>query len=164
MAIQKNNDYAGGAAELLREQYKRLPRLGALLRMNGERAQGLEDALYQFFSFQENFGTGASAPRGALNDKALMFGVEAPDSFSEADLRLELKAAMIAAFSVGRAPDLAQISKRLYGLDSHIVSYAGGFVISVFGDISSAGAKAAKLIFKTARRMAPAATACFGVA
>lgn len=161
--ILKKTNYEGDYFALAREQYKRLPNLARIFKIHGRRLQAIEDELFRFFSFAENYGTGAEAPRGVLNDTARNFGIAAPETLSEEDLRLEIKAAMIAAFSGGKPSDLASISSRLYDLESHVTSFIGGFEIAVYGDVSSDDAKRAKLIFKTASKMAPATTECFGV-
>ena len=76
----RKTDYAIEPLTLIREQYKNSPLFGSLLELKGERGQELEDAIFSVRESHSNFGVAPTPPRDALNKKATMFGIVAPET------------------------------------------------------------------------------------
>lgn len=157
MPIIRKTIYASEYFQLAREQYKRKPYFGALMRELGARKQELENILFSFVGLREA-PSSVDVPLGVLRDRARGLGLPSPEGLSLADLQLEVKAVYLTLFASGVLDDFRRISSALFGFNSHVVSYAGAVEITVYGDISSTSAALAKadLIWRTAKRMVPA--------
>ena len=160
MSIKKTN-YESEYFDLSREQYKRLPNFSAIMRALGLQVQEIENAIFQISDLNTDFGISATLSRDSLNKTAEMFGIKYPSQISSKDdLVLEIRAAVIVAFSRCRLEDLKRLPMVLFGFKTDIIETGDGVYVAIFGDLVE---KQFNLLFRSLQKLMPAGNSLHGI-
>ena len=158
--IPAKQNYENEYGDLVREQYKRLPRFSMIMEALGAQGQEIETALSDTENLNNALSIVASAPRDALNRTAVMFGIAKPQEIQPADLVREIQATLVVVFGRCLRGDIQALLRALYNFTADIQEVGDGFYVSIFQVMTRAQGKG---VFRYLRRLVPAGMALHGI-
>ena len=157
MIPEKKENYREEVTELLRQQYKFSPRLSGLLFSFSNKVQEIENALFEVYSYNRNYGVFENT-EGFVDPILKMgrtFNVLITQPINLKDIVERVLAQIWVAVSRGTWEDITGLSEFVYGYHSTIHDAKGAILLTVEGDISSDNGRKGKVLFDALTKMMP---------